>query len=321
MNTDQNLAAEADNMRDDLTEIDGLGKNSAETLYQIGIQRFDNLAQYSTPAEFHQALLERGVESIPLGRIENKNREQGDWLQQARKKVQEAESEQGPPDTDNAAAVQESGQAPDQPNWIPEAGFSVIFDSVVNENGEQDRQTRVRYSRDFDPKSDYKVFPGIDPSPWVKWILEQAGLPSLAVPEVADEPTPDEYEVSAPKEETKIEIVDLQVSKSGPSSGVPEKGLMAQASFEFSGPDVEKVTTESLPFRVEIHTVDQEEGTSKLVASEKGQLQPRVLTYESEQWFPIPEDVGRYDLHCWVLLLPPGTMAAHRQGPTINRVP
>jgi len=350
MSTDQNLAAEADNMGDDLTEIEGLGDGSAEALYKFGIKRFADFAQYGTPDKLHAALLKAEITSIPLTRIKNKRgKKKKDWLQQAealnqkgesehgpldaddaeavrelgeaQNQPQDAEPEHGPPETNNAETVQDSGEVRDQPNWIPHTGFLVIFDYVMDEDGEQEWRTRIRHTRDYQDVNDGdKEFPGVDPSPWVEWILERAELPSTAGPEVTETPTLVESEVPASPEEPRIEIVDLQLCETGPSSTVPERRLMAKVHFRLSGQEAETLAADRLPFRVEIHTVDQKEHTSRLVTSEGGQLEPQRLTYESEQLFPIPEVVGRYDSHCLVLLLPPGAMAAHRQGPTIKRV-
>jgi hypothetical protein len=121
-------------------------------------------------------------------------------------------------------------------------------------------------------------------------------------------------------EETKIEIRDVDLSEVGPSSGTPEKRLMAKVNFQLSGAEAQTLTAERLPYRVEVHAIDLESKNSILVASARNELQPQIFEYTSQQKFPLPE-VGRYELHSIVLLLPPGAMVAHHQGPTINIVP
>ena len=69
-----------------------------------------------------------------------------------------------------------------------------------------------------------------------------------------------------------------------------------------------------------VHTVDVESRASNLVASEPGQLQPELFEYTSQQRFPIPE-LGRYELHSIVFLLPPHEMMAFYQGPALKVVP
>ena len=80
------------------------------------------------------------------------------------------------------------------------------------------------------------------------------------------------------------------------------------------------LASRGLPLRIEGYTLDVESGVSELVASSKSQLEPQVIPDTGRQEFGLPE-VGRYEFHSIVLLLPPGRMAAYYRGPTMRIVP
>jgi hypothetical protein len=168
----------------------------------------------------------------------------------------------------------------------------------------------------------------LETAPWVNWVLEQAKLPIELTPtvtEVPPEPKPAETEIAAPSAvetpyDAQLEIIEVQVTEIKPSPDVPDKRLKAAVRFRVAGSEAETVAAKCIPFRIEHHTVDLESGASGLVASEDNELQPRVFEYTSEQSFPIPE-VGRYELHTIVLLLPPGEMMTYHRGLTIKVVP
>jgi hypothetical protein len=110
------------------------------------------------------------------------------------------------------------------------------------------------------------------------------------------------------------------LSVMGPTVDGLEKKLKAEVSFQLSGSSAETLASRGTPFRIEGYTVDIESGVSELVASEQSQLEPQVFEYVGQQEFGIP-DVGRYEFHSIVLLLPPGKTATYRCGPTIRVVP
>lgn len=164
------------------------------------------------------------------------------------------------------------------------------------------------------------------------WI-GQANILATNHPSNIDRPLPAEVSASdlmmvsevhdrtvVPQEETQIEIADLEISEIGPSAGVPEKQILTQVRFRISGSTAYRHAAHSLPFRVEVHIVDMENGISSLVASGLGHLEPQVHEYMRQHLFAVPE-VGRYRLYCITLLLPPGHLAAYREGPVINIAP
>ena len=144
--------------------------------------------------------------------------------------------------------------------------------------------------------------------------------------EVTGGPPSTEIEVTVPPVRTEgrcdaqLKISDVQLSVIGPTSDVPEKRLKAEINFQLSGEDAKTLTSQGIPFRIEGYFVDLESGVSELVASGRSQLEPQVFQYRGQQKFAIP-DVGRYEFHSIILLLPPGEMVAYHRGPIMKVVP
>jgi hypothetical protein len=302
---------------DDLQQIKGIGQVVAQAMNSVGIHRYADLASF-TPESLAD-LLKAEIPSISPKTIERY-----DWNGQARALVKAADTEPTSPEEDAEVAEEPEEEAPVPPTWRQHAGFSVFFDYQRDEHGERVWQTRVYH----DEAGEEEPFPGLETAPWVKWVFDQADLPIEPTPtvtEIPPEPTPAETEIAAPPAtETpyavQLEILEVQVTEVKPSSDVPEKRLKAGVRFQVVGSEAETVAADHIPFRIEVHTVDLESGASGLVGTGDSELQPRVFEYSSEQTFPIPE-VGRYELHTIVLLLPPGDMMAYHRGPTIKVVP
>ena len=325
---DDNLNTSSDN----LTEILGIGQGYAKALNAIGVSSFADFSKYETSEELHRALSEQDVTEVPLWKVQK-----GDWIGQAGEKAaaQQASVEEAlAAEETEMAATSETG--PDEGTWRQHAGFSIFFDFVTDQNGEQAWQTRVWQTRTYhDESGGEEKFSGIEPALWANWILDQAGLPiHLKLPspqsEIEEEPAPEES--SAPPlteapveplsihEETRIEMIEVKIAEFGPTSDIPEKQLLAQVRFQLAGPDAEKIVGAEAPYRLEVHTVAAENGSSSLVASGRGRLQANEFEYVHRQQFPMPE-VGRYEIHCVALLLPPGQMIAYGAGPILNIVP
>ncbi|MFQ5473951.1 MAG: hypothetical protein ACE5FA_13865, partial [Dehalococcoidia bacterium] len=236
MITEENTAASVDDGRDDLETINGIGPTFAEALYKTGVRRFTDLAQY-TPVELSKALLEQIGLKVPVQRIEA-----DDWIGQARALAPQVNTERELPE-EEAKVVREPEKV-NHPTWHQHAGFSLFFDYVTDEHGEQVWQTRVYH----DESGEEMLFSGIEPAPWVNWVLEQSELP------IAGELAPTETEAAPPSapvtpHDAQIEILDVQVSEVQTPVGVREKKLLAKVSFQISGSEADALTTERIPFR------------------------------------------------------------------------
>jgi hypothetical protein len=308
MGTEENIAASVNDEHDGLEAIKGIGPKFSKALYEIGIRRFVDLAQY-TSQDLSKTLLEQAGVKVPPERIEVNN-----WIGQARALAQRPNTGRTLPEGE-ADAAKEPEEVPSPPTWRQHAGFSMFFDYVIDEHGEQVWQTRVYH----DESGEERLVPGIETAQWVNWILERANLP------IAAEPIPTEIEAAVlptpvTPYDAQIVILDVQVSQVPTPPGVRGKKLMAEVRFQVSGVEAEKLAAERVPFQIEVHTLDVENEAAHLVASERSRLQPQVFEYTSQQEFPIPH-LGRYELQSIVLLLPPGEMMAFHQGAPFRVVP
>lgn len=328
MGTFENVAASASDDRElsinQLTEINGIARKTAEAMYAIGVHCYADLTGYlsqHTAQEVSAALKEHGVNRPPAF-IDKET-----WTRQAEVFSQLEDAATTPPEEETEPAKNSEEAAPSPESREHDALFTVSFDVVRDEDGEPVLHTTV-----YDEKNAGKeeVFQGSDTASWVNWILERANLP-FAVEDIATqaemtgEPPPTETEAAAPPVpvelcDAQLEIGDVQLSVLGPTSDVPEKRLKAEINFQLSGADAETLASKGIPFRIEGYAVDIESGVSELVTSDRSQLEPQVFEYRGQQNFGIP-DVGRYEFHSIVLLLPPGKMAAYHRGPTMRVVP
>jgi hypothetical protein len=198
-----------------------------------------------------------------------------------------------------------------RPSWRQHAGFSLFFDR--SEGRRKEWQTRIYH----DESDEEVVLPGADLETSLSWIARRAEVPEkreeapVATP--AARPTEDEHA------EIDLEVSDVMLSERVPETSL-EKSLSAELHFNLSGSKARDLAERHTAFRVETYAVDLESGDPKLVASEQGELQEAVFDYTTEQVFPVP-NLGRYELHSIVVLLPPEeAMAAHR-GPVIEVIP
>lgn len=302
------------------TAIDGIGPKTAEAFYDLDVQSFADLHRYlssHTDKEVLADLAERGARVLP------NSIEKYDWRDRAESLAAEASEPDRPPEETTVSRKERAEtRASVTPAEQHDAAFTIFFDFVAAEPGEQILQTTVYEDRDF---GDEQTFIGVDTDPWVDWILERAGLPIPTEGGVGAQLPASEAETAEPAEaekpeETRVVIQDLQTSAAKPSSGMPEKRLMAEVRFRIVGTDAQKLAEDRIPFRVEVHTVDTESHTASLVTSSRGNLQSEVYDYVSRQEFTFPP-LGRYDLYTIVLLLPPGGIAAYYKGDPIRIVP
>jgi hypothetical protein len=198
-----------------------------------------------------------------------------------------------------------------RPSWRQHAGFSLFFDS--SESDTEEWQIRVYH----DESDEEVVLPGTDLEACLSWIVRHAELPA----EGGEVAVATRAALTAGEEpaEIELEVSDVTLSESVPESSL-EKSLKAELHFQLSGDKAGELAERQIAFRVETYAVDVESGDPKLVASEQGELQEAVFEYAAEQVFPVP-DLGRYELHSLVVLLPPEEGMAARRGPVIEVVP
>lgn len=302
---------------DNLEEIEGVGPGYADALRQAGVHTFADLAHFTSPEALHAVLLENAETDVPLWKIER-----NDWIGQARKKVAaKVVTKRAAAEPQSAAgnAGPASEESPPPEEWQEHAVFMVFFERRAGEEGQELWQTRTYRSEN---DGEVAAFPGVEPFPWVEWILNNAHLPfEVPSPMLAEQPAEAEEtgivaETGLPAAEGfTVAIRNASLSELGPTADAPEKGLGAEVQFDVSWPPAASETPAH--YRVEIHTVELESGDTALVASEGGRLESGVHSYRSHQRFPIPE-VGRYRLHYVVLLLPPAGAVAFHDGPTLN---
>jgi hypothetical protein len=299
---------------DRLTKIDGIAEKTAEALYNIGIHSYADLTEYlsqRTDQQVSAALREHGVNRPPAFI------DPATWARQAR--------EIG--DLEHTAPTLPEEAPSGQDSREHDAVFTVSFD--VAADGDRRPVLRTTVSNRANGGQE-RIFQGRDTAPWVNWIMERAHV-SVPVGHIATQAEtigdlpPNKTEVTRPplsvgRDDTRIEITDVELSVIEPTADDPEKTLMAQISFQLSGIDAEMLPSKSIPFRIDGYTVDTESGVSELVVSDRRLLEPQVFKYIGLQEFAIP-DVGRYEFHTMVLFLPPVQLAAYHRGPTLRIVP
>jgi len=301
--------------RDNLQELKGIGPAIEQALNSRGIYRFADLLDF-TP----DSLTELLKADIPY--ISPKYIERYDLLNQVRDLVRGQQRRRAPrSEADETPAPSADGQkgagkAPLK-DWRELADFFVSFGFAIGKEGEEKLQTKAHHSQADKPQE----WDGIATAQLTDWMLSQANLPLPAEIEApVEEGAPAELPSPATPYNAQIKILEAKVSETGPSSGVPERRLRAEVRFQVSGAEAKTLTADCIPFRVEVHVVDLKSRASNLVAAEGRKLQPRIFEYISQQAFPLP-DLGRYELHTVVLLLPPGEMMTFHRGPTFRVVP
>lgn len=288
-----------------LRRIDGIGPAYAKALEAIGIRRISDLARFETPAELHQALQKQKEREVPLWRIESE-----DWLGQASRLSHETAPEEQSSEAELEASPNE--------NWQQHAHFLVFFDYL---EGEGSWQTRVWQTRTYHDESDEeKMFEGVNPEPWVSWIMEKASLPVPAWDEMVFEAqeAPDEREPSADElvfvtpqaSDDPVEIMAVDLYESQPGYGVLQGKLTADVQFRVSR---ESHAAAQAAFRLEVYLYETTSHTSTLVASAEGQLEPGKDQYRIQAELPFAAE-GRYRVHCVLFLLPPvSQLAVHNE--------
>jgi hypothetical protein len=303
---------------DPLRQIKGIGQKIADTLHSIGIHSLADLAQ-TTPVDLAQKL------SAQAGlKLSSQSIEAQDWIGQARTlAAKQATSVDLPDETvdmDQAELAPASTEPPTGSGWKSYAEFTLFFDYMLDERGEQQWQTRIWQTRVYDGASgEEPSFPGLAPEPWVEWIFKRLGPPALAeltaLTSAALTPAP-----PPASSDTQLEIVEMLVEVVEPGAAVTKRSLVVTVRFNIAGTNASALAASEAPYQVEVHLIDPDRGTTNLASCQRGRLQPDTVDYTSRQIVAIPA-VGRYELQSIVFLLPPGEALAVQAGPTLRVLP
>jgi hypothetical protein len=154
-------ASVADNGADDLGLIEGIEPWIADLLRRCGVGQFTALAGLS-PETLATTLRERAFVELTTERIEREN-----WRGQARAlSSPDPSAEPGPPGPGVGRAAEGPGEAGRQ----QAGGFSLFFDAVRDEKGNEVWQTRVYHEE----SGQEVILPGTEAGPWASWILSRA---------------------------------------------------------------------------------------------------------------------------------------------------
>ena len=294
MSTRSDAVASDDRPHSDLRRINGLGHKSAKALTALGICSCAELAQYlmqHSAQELSERLAEQKV-SVAAKTIENQ-----DWLGQARKHA--AQPPRDPATTKRESSTpQEQESTPVRRSGPPDGQyFTVVFwrDDGHWKVTTYDERPRIKWDEEH----------GTDPAEWANWILAQMRRdPDLGFP------LAESWTQAAP--ELEVEIVNVRHYEAERFTK-----LAAEISFEVSGSGRDALASALVPLWIHLHTVNVMSGQVNCVALIQEELEPGVFSYKKVLEYPVPE-VGRYELHSLVLLLPPIGRMAHHRGPTYN---
>jgi hypothetical protein len=276
--------------QDDLSVINGIGARWAKAMRAIGIRRYADLARH-TPETLKAALHGHATSKLAAKRIEHEK-----WIDQARRLADRAVHQISRPEQ----ARNQSGG-----NTRTLGEFTMFFDAITGAGGKLDWQVRI-----YDGESGEEVtLSPAEREHWADWVMRRARLPTRTAADASS------VELTGHQSEPAIEVIDVQL-RSSRSGRRPH----TEIRFRLSGIEAEHLTLERTPYRVEFYAVDLENRAPALLASREGHLLPRVFEYTDEQDLP-PLNLGRYELHSMVFLLPPAERVACHRGPVINVVP
>lgn len=289
---------------DDLQQIDDIGRATAEALARIGIRTFGALAD-ETPERLSDRLAQAGLR-VSLRRIITKN-----WIGQARQLIDRAAP--AAPQADHATPLpQQQG-----PAWHQFAGFSLFFDQVPDAHGETRWQTRLYHEE----SGDEMLFDGGEMRDWANWIKQRADLPAAAL--LPEPPAPES--AAPPAQPTQAgpiwaEILDVSVRQAVHPGGQLIARLVAEVSFQLSGPRATDLFASRSTYMLEFYVVDLTTHAERPLCVNYGSLDPSGsfdAVHHTE--FATPRQ-GRYELHT-VLTFPPHAIRSYYEGPIINVLP
>jgi hypothetical protein len=217
-------ASVANDDADDLGRIDGIEPWIADLLRRCGVGQFTALACLS-PETLATALRERAFVELTSERIERE-----DWLGQARALSGAADLlvEPGAPEPGAGRAAEGTGEA----DRHQAGGFSLFFDAVRDEEGNEVWQTRVYHEE----SGQEVILPGTEAGPWASWIL------SRALPEAERRVVPpgEAPRGPSPVHHLIVRIISARLTQGEGAEGSSE-GLSVEVRLHVSGlPEMEQ---------------------------------------------------------------------------------
>jgi hypothetical protein len=209
---------------DDLGRIEGIEPWIADLLRKCGVGQLTSLAGLS-PKTLATALRERAFVELTTERIERE-----DWLGQARRLSGAADWSTEPSTAGPGAGPEAEGR--EKVGGQQAGGFSLFFDAVRDEEGEEVWQTRVYHEE----SGQEVVLPGIEPGPWASWIL------SHALPEMGRREAPSAETAAGPPSihHLVVRIIGARLARGEGAEGRSEV-LSVEVRLQVSGlPEIEQ---------------------------------------------------------------------------------
>jgi hypothetical protein len=306
-----NEAALVASEHDDLQKISGIGPKFAKALYQSGINSYTDLVQH-TPEQLASLLTQQGNVKIAPERIEADH-----WLEQAQVFVAESDDLDSDLDIEEVdtrplseTAAEELAIGPKPQEWHQHAGFSLFFDYIAHNADEREWQTRLYHEE----TGNEALVEGTDTAVWAEWIEKQANLPYPTVEEESEKVETAVAPHTTQTADVELQIVEVTVS----ASTETEESCDVDVQFTLSGADAMALISQSVPYQIELQTIDLAAKTiNHRIESDMQHLQPDMSEYTVRERLPLPAP-GQYELQTVLYLHAPGEKIAYHIGPTLN---
>ena len=114
-----------------------------------------------------------------------------------------------------------------------------------------------------------------------------------------------------------LKINTVQITPVEPMLSSTEKKLEAEISFQLSGTDAYMLTSNRLPYRLVIYSIEFSKGIPAFVTKLDGQLEPAKYEYSHHLQFAEPA-AGKYEYHIVTRVPPEGKLMGDYQGPILT---
>jgi hypothetical protein len=209
-------------------------------------------------------------------------------------------------------AAEELAVGPKPQEWHQHAGFSLFFDYIAHNADEREWQTRLYHEE----TGNEVLLEGTDTAVWANWVEKQANLPHPSAEEESEEVATAVAPHTSHSADVELQIVEVTVS----ASAETEETCDVDVQFALSGADVMALTSQSVPYQIELQTIDLAANTiNHRIESDMQHLQPDMSEYTVRERLPLPAP-GQYELQTVLYLHAPGEKIAYHIGPTLNIV-